>query len=216
MPKKRSVLSRFLARSYQEDSLLIFEPQGRYLMLCELKRNTIALQAALLICLVLCLCGPSFAQDVKYNFMPGTDFSRFKTYKWIPIQSTVHPDQIVDQQIKQAVDSQLATKGLTKTESENADLYVGYQCAVNQEKQWDAYNMGGPWRFGGGMTQATSSTINVGTLAVDFYNPAAKQLVWRGTATKSLDPSKDPQKNQAKLNKAIAKLLKDFPPPPKK
>src|SRR5215467_931644 len=185
-------------------------------MLSGLKRSTVAIQAALAIFLVLLLRGPSLAQDVKYNFMPGTDFSKFKTYKWVPIQSNVHPDQIIDQQIKQAVDSQLASKGLTKTESENADLYVGYQCAVNQEKQWNAYNMGGPWRFGGGMAEATSSTINVGTLAVDFYNPAAKQLVWRGTATKTLDPSKDPQKNQEKLNKSVAKLLKDFPPPPKK
>ena len=185
-------------------------------MLSSSKGNAIASQALLAICFVLLLCVSTPAQDVKYNFMPGTDFSKFKTYKWVPIQSNVHPDQITDQQIKQAVDSQLATKGLSKTESENADLYVGYQCAVNQEKQWDAYNMGGPWRFGGGMTQATSSTINVGTLAVDFYNPAAKQLVWRGTVTKTLDPGKDPQKNQEKLNKAVAKLLKDFPPKPNK
>src|SRR5215467_8329704 len=185
-------------------------------MLSGLKRSTVALQAALAICLVLLLCTPSPAQDVKYNFMPGTDFSKFKTYKWVPIQSNVHPDQIVDQQIKQAVDSDLATKGLTKTASEDADLYVGYQCALNKERQWDAYNMGGPWRFGGGMTEATSSTINVGTLALDFYNPVAKQLVWRGTATRTLEPSKDPQKNQERLNKAVAKLLKNFPPKPKK
>jgi len=43
-----------------------------------------------------------------------------------------------------------------------------------------------------------------------------KRLVWRGTATKTLEPSKDPQKNQEKLNKAVAKLLKDFPPKSKK
>ena len=86
------------------------------------------------------------------------------------------------------------------------------QCAVNQGKQWDAYSMGGPWRFGGWMAEATSS-INVGTLAVDSCSPAAKQLVWRRTATKTLQPRKDPQKNQEKLNKAVVKLLKDFPPP---
>ena len=186
-------------------------------MLFKAERKRVATgNAAVAICLELCLCGIASAQDVKYNFLPGTDFSKFKTYKWVAIQSTVHPDQIVDQEIRQAIDSQLASKGLTKTDTDNADLYVGYQCAVDQEKQWDAYNTGGPWRFGGGITEATSSTINVGTLAVDFYNPAAKQLVWRGTATKTLDPSKDPQKNQEKLNKAVAKLLKDFPPKPKK
>lgn len=90
------------------------------------------------------------------------------------------------------------------TESDNADLYVCYQCAIDQEKQWDAYNMGGVGcRFGGGMTEATSSTINVGPLAVDFYNPAEKQLVWRGTATKTLEPSKGPQKNEEKQKNSI-------------
>src|SRR5262245_25463003 len=94
----------------------------------------------------------------------------------------------------------------------NADLN---QCALNQEKQWDAYNMGGPWRVAGGIAEATSS-INVGTLTVDSCSPAAKQLVWRRTATKPLEPSKDPQKNQEKLNKAVANLFKDSPPQPRK
>jgi hypothetical protein len=40
--------------------------------------------------------------------------------------------------------------------------------------------------------------------------------VWKGQATKTLDPSKDANKNQDRLNKAMAKLLKDFPPTAKK
>src|SRR5262245_35365633 len=132
--------------------------------------GVVKVKAALSIGIVLCLCGIASAQDVKYNFMPGTEFAKFTAYNWVAIQWNVLPDQIVDQEIKQAIDSQLTSKGFTKTETDNADLYVGYQCAVRQERQWDSYNMGGPWRFGGGMAEATSSTINVGTLAVDFYN----------------------------------------------
>lgn len=60
-------------------------------------------------------------------------------------------------------------KGLTKTEGDNADLYVGYQVAVDQEKQWNAYGMGGGVRFGG-MGTATSSTISVATLVLDMYD----------------------------------------------
>jgi hypothetical protein len=66
----------------------------------------------------------------------------------IAIEGGTHPNQIVDQQIKQAVDSQLAAKGLTKTDNDKADLYVGYQIAVDQEKQWNAFGMGGA-RWGG-------------------------------------------------------------------
>jgi hypothetical protein len=142
--------------------------------------------------------------------MPGTDFSKFHTYKWVTIEGSQHPNQIVDSQIKQAVDSQLAGKGLTKTDAATADLYVGYQVAVDQEKQWNG--MGGVgWRFGG-METVTSSTINIGTLVLDMYDQTGKQLVWSGKATKTIDTSKNQEKNQKDLDKAMEKLLKDFPP----
>ena len=156
------------------------------------------------------------AQDVKVQHMPGTDFTKFHTYKWTTIQGASHPNQIEDAQIKQAVDTQLAAKGLTKTDSDTADLNVGYQVAVDQEKQWNAYGGGAGFRFGGGMGTATSSTINIGTLGVDIYDAAAKQLVWRGAATKTLDAKASPQKRQDNITKAATKLLKNFPPPVKK
>ena len=152
-----------------------------------------------------------FAQDVKTNSMPGTDFSKYHTYKWVPIEGASHPDQIVDAQIKQAVDAQLTAKGLTKASGDSADLFVGYQIAVDQEKQWNAYGMGGGLRWGG-MANATSSTISVGTLVLDMYDPGTKQLIWTGTATKTLDPSSKQDKNQKNLDKAMEKLLKDYPP----
>jgi len=52
----------------------------------------------------------------------------------------------------------------------------------------------------------------VGALVLQVYDPAAKQSVWIALAMQTLDPSKNPEKNQKKLNKAIQKLLKDFPP----
>jgi hypothetical protein len=151
---------------------------------------------------------------VTTNFMPGTDFSKFHTYKWINIEGGTHPNQIVDSQIKAAVDSQLAAKGLTKTDKDKADLYVGYQVSLDQQKQWNAYGMGGGprWGMGGGMATATSSVIEVGTLVLDMYDPSPKQLVWTGRTTKSLDPGKSQEKNQKDLDKAMQKLLKNFPP----
>jgi hypothetical protein len=82
---------------------------------------------------------------------------------------------------------------------------------VDKERQWNAYGMGGGIRWGG-MGTATSSTISVGTLVLDIYDPTTKQLVWTGTAIKTLDPSSNPQKNQQRLDKAMAKLLKNYPP----
>ena len=162
--------------------------------------------------MVLVLAGTTLAaQDVRSNYMPGTDFSKYHTYKWVSIEGASHPNQIVDAEIKQSVDSQLAAKGLTKTDNDKADLYVAYQIATDKEKQWNGYGMGGGIRWGG-MATATSSTINVGTLVLDLYDPGAKQLVWTGSATKTLDPSSNQEKNEKNLNKAMAKLLKNYPP----
>jgi len=163
-----------------------------------------ALVAALLLLTTVTLT----AQDVRYNFMPKTDFSKYRTYKWVKI-GDAHPDQILDAEIKQSVDSQLAAKGMTKTDSDKADLYIGYQRAVDQEVQWDAW---GTRAFGSGMGSWTSSTISIGTIVLDMYDPGSKQLVWTGQATKTIDPSSNPEKNLKNLDKAIAKLLKNYPP----
>jgi hypothetical protein len=184
--------------------------------------------------LLLC-CVSANAQKVTYNFMPGTDFTKYKTYKWVRVPKVQYPNQILDNQIMQAIDSQLALKGLTKTDSEAVDLIVCYQAAVNQQTQWNSYStdMGGGWGYGrwggwggyggyggygGGMstTTVTSSTINIGTLNVDLYDVATRNQVWRGAATKTLGSGKDPNKINKNLNKASAKLFKNYPPRLKK
>ena len=82
-----------------------------------------------------------------------------------------------------------------------------------------AYGRWGGWGgYGGGMstTTITSSTINIGTLNVDIYDVVTKNQIWRGAATKTLGSGKDPHKVNKNLNKATAKLFKNYPPPRKK
>ena len=109
-------------------------------MICKSKSGGV--QLGLVVVLMLLAGGVTLAQDVKYNFMPGTNFSKHHTYKWISIAENVHPNQIVDQEIKQATDAQLSAKGLTKTDDDKADLYVGYQCSIDQERQWSGFGAG--------------------------------------------------------------------------
>lgn len=179
--------------------------------------------------LVLFLAGASnaFAQDVRYNFAKEANFAGFKTYKWVPIKAAQPISDLVENQIKSTVDAELGKKGLTKTDADSADLYVGYQAAVSTEKQFTSFNdswgYGGGW-YGGGMyrgggmstTTGSTSTIYVGQLALDMYASGQKSLVWRGTASKTMDPKAKPEKQQKNLTKAVAKLLKNYPPPVKK
>lgn len=165
--------------------------------------------------------GSSLAQDVRYNFDKSADFSKFKTYKWVPIKDA----SLVDKQITDALDGELASKGLSKVDGDEANLFIGYQPAVGEEKQFNSYSTGwgarpgwgGRWDgYGGGMTSTTTTgsttTIYKGQLALDMYDSANHNLVWGGVASKTIDPKAKPEKQQKNLAKVAKKLLKNYPP----
>jgi uncharacterized protein DUF4136 len=181
-------------------------------------------RAFFLLSLAFLLTSAAIAQDVRYNFDKNTDFSRFKTYKWVDLKNAAKVNDLVDKQIKDAIDAQLATKGLTKVDGDTADLFVGYQAAVGEEKQFTSYSTdwgyGGGWYrggwYGGGMgsstTTGSTSTIYVGQVAVDMYDSANHDLVWRGLASKTINPKAKPDKQAKNLTKAMTKLFKNYPP----
>lgn len=175
--------------------------------------------------LALLACSATYAQDVRTNYMPGTDFSKYHTYAWVDEVQGIpsvggRPDEILDTQVKQAIDSQMAAKGFTKvTDGGKADLLLGYQLVLSQEKQvngfgdgWGGYGGWSPWGVGLSSFSATTSTINIGTFVVGMYDASAKKLVWIGAAQHTIEPSKKQEKNQERLNKGAQKLLKNFPP----
>jgi len=131
------------------------------------------------------------------------------------IGNGISDDQLISQDIKRAVDEQLAQKGLTKVEG-NGNLQIAYLAAIREEKSIDLNGMGWGGRgYGGwwdGSILGQISTIPVGTLVIDVYDPARKQLIWRGDASKTLDLKKDPDKNYKNLQKAMSKLFKNYPP----
>jgi len=177
---------------------------------------------ALLMAVLASAATAGFGQKVSYNFLPGTNFANYKTYRWVRVDKAEYPNEIVDTQITRSIDAQLGLKGLSRIETDGADLLITYQTAVNQEKEWNSYSYGGSywgggWGWGGwwgGPTSTTSTTrtIHVGTLRLDFYDREQKKLVWRGEATKTLDPPKDPNKLRKKIDNAMKKLLKNYPP----
>jgi len=90
--------------------------------------------------------------------------------------------------------------------------------ALTQQQQWNAYSTGGygARRYGGGMGTATSTTINIGTVALDMYDAAAKELVWKGQASKTVSNEKDPRSGRRTSTRRWRSSSKDFPPKPKK
>ena len=163
--------------------------------------------------LLLMVASNAVGEDVKYNFDKNTDFSKFKTYKWVSLKDAATVDALLDKQIKEAVDAQLATKGLSKVDGD-ADLFIDYQSAITTEKQFTTYNNNlgnwgpapgwgprGGWYgaagMGGGVTTGNTSTIYIGQLALDMNDTANHDLVWRGVVSKTIDPKAKPPSQAA-------------------
>jgi Domain of unknown function (DUF4136) len=162
----------------------------------------------------------SFATDVKSDYDRAADFGRYKKYCWQKVD-TQNPLWI--ERIKTALNSALAVKGWSQTESGSAcDISI---VAIEIKRNHDTVNtfydnFGGGWGWRGfgadgfGEATTTTDTYQTGTLIVDLFDAKTKNLVWRGSATDTLSDKSD--KNMKKLNKSVSKLFEHFPPQPKK
>ena len=158
--------------------------------------------------------GRAAAQDVSYNFDKDTDFSKFNSYKWVDIKSVQQVDYLTARQITVLIDAELARKGLLKTDSDHADLYIGYQAALSRQTAWMAYRDGwgyGPG-WGGGAATAAEEMIHASQLDLDMYAATEKRLVWRGAVSNAVEIKVNLDKSEKKIEKSVEKLLKNYPP----
>ena len=73
------------------------------------------------------------------------------------------------------------------------------------------YGYGGGWGgWGGGPSVTRVEQIPIGTLVVDLYDTHTKRLVFRGVAGTQVSHHAD--KNTRRLNIAVEKMFKHFPP----
>jgi hypothetical protein len=152
------------------------------------------------------------SQDVSYNFDSTVNFSKFKTYKWVTLKSRAPIDKLTDEQVKASLDAALGRKGLTKVDTESADLFIGYQTTEQIREQFGGsdYPVVGPGWNG---SSDSIRTVYKGELAVDMYDPANQHLVWRGVASKTFNRlARTPDERQKNLEKAVSKLMKNYPP----
>jgi hypothetical protein len=155
------------------------------------------------------------AQNVSTDFDPRVNFSQYKTYMWISPPRIVG-DPFMEPRLIDAVNAALAAKGWQLV-SQGADVSLVAHVATRErhtvETFYDGFGGGWGWHHWGlgfGEAVTTEHPYEVGTLVVDLFDARSKQLVWRGVATDTL--SEKPDKDIKKLNKAVQKLFKNFPP----
>jgi hypothetical protein len=161
----------------------------------------------------------ALAQNITYDVAPGTDFSKYKTYKWKRADKAMYPDQSTDQILMSSIDTELASKGLTKSDSDAADLYVTYQLSITNDAQLSTFTNDIQWQGGAnslagfkGATTNSTNLIQKGWLMVDLYDVGQKKNVWHASANKTLGKSAEPKKMEKNSKKAMARVFSNYPP----
>ena len=142
--------------------------------------------------------------DVDYDHT--INWSSMHTFQLA--QGERSPDTFTEKRIEDNITSQLTSKGWQPATS-NPDVIVTSHVVLQAEKQWNATGTGGFGRFGGGMAQATQSTVPIGTLVVTMTNPKTGELIWRGAAQDQVSTSGG---DNGQIANAIAAIFKNFPP----
>ncbi|HEY6186321.1 MAG TPA: DUF4136 domain-containing protein [Pyrinomonadaceae bacterium] len=179
---------------------------------------------ALLGFLILMTVTTALAQDVTVDFDKRIDFSKFKTYTWASGVSARNP--LIDQQIRNSMEGQLAAKGLRRVEL-GGDLSVLYIAAVEKDIEVST----GRWKETGDWMRQTVSgmrvgsqmwDVEVGTLVVCLSDSTGKNLLWRGAARTMLDKRsnkqnaieavrEDARRIEKKVRKSLEKMFKQYP-----
>ena len=182
------------------------------------------MQKKLLTVLSAILLAPALmlAQKTSYDYEKSADFKSFKTYAFKDGTKVGQP--LIDNRIVEAIETQLATKGLSKDEA-NPDMFVVYHVAFDKQKDISTFSSGGGygpygWGWGGGWAGGSTHTsvrdILVGTLVIDMADAKKNQMVWRGMGVKEVNTQANPDKRDKSINDAVKKILKNYPPKKKK
>lgn len=149
---------------------------------------------------------------------PEADFSRYRSFGWLPIAQAPPMDQdtrdrALTKRIYEAVQSQLESKGYAAAASDGADLLVTFRVLMTDgyEEPHYAYSM--PWRRGmyRDTLHASADSYERGSLIVDVIDRRANELVWRGSASARLLASASYEKKVSRVDAAVTQILAPLP-----
>jgi len=144
--------------------------------------------------------------DRKYNF------KQLKVYEWLPVSQDEDIRHIDVERVRRAVNKDLRFKGF-RLATGNAHFLIALSVGTQNRSTVVGDNSG--WdRFSGGTGPRTARVVNYqeGNLRLDFIDSKTKKIVWQGEARAVLSERPSPQKVEARINEAVGKMLRDFPP----
>lgn len=164
--------------------------------------------------------------DTQVDYDKEVDFSKLKTYSWLPDSKQRYADirlnsDIFKKRIYNTVNKALAVRGY-KEVTQNPDFTLGYHVAIENKTSVNTMNdyYGYP-RSGWGRNyysqydyysaQTTVYHYEEGSLILDLVDTKSKQLIWRGSAQAEVSKSRTAKQRDELIKKAVDKLFSQLP-----
>jgi hypothetical protein len=152
---------------------------------------------------------------VNQDYDPAFDFSKLKTFGFIPIPADAGIDQLSANKLDAAIKTELFAKGYTI--SDKADFGVALMFSSKTKTNVQSYGYGYGYGGWGGHGMYGTGGVDVtqyeqGTLIIDVIDMSNQKLVWRGTGTGALSDSPSVETRTENINNAVNQILAQFPP----
>jgi hypothetical protein len=168
-----------------------------------------------LLTIILLLTGGCSSISVHQDYDPEYDFSKLKTFGFIPLSSEAGIDQLSADRLSNAIKTELLAKGYTL--SEQADFGIALLFSSKTKTNVQSYGYGYGYGYYGRPGYGGTGGVDVtqyeeGTLVIDFVDMKENKLVWRGIGSGTLSQSPTVEERTKNVNNAVAQILAQFPP----
>lgn len=164
----------------------------------------------------------AIAQKVNVGYDKSADFSRYRSYTWLE-PGTQPSRPVLYAMIVGSIDHELKSKGLQRIDHDGDLILVpegGIEFGLSSSLSspiLPTYNGPPPamdatmWTGSSASVGSSAVYVPQGSLAVNFVDRSTNKVVWSGSVKVGLDIERK-KKSLEKVDAAIAKMLKNFPP----
>jgi hypothetical protein len=160
------------------------------------------------------------SMNVNHDWDRDANFGSYQTYAWAAqpasapqnAQQAQSRNDLLDKRVRRAIDDQMVAKGFSENPA-GADIMLVYHTGAQDKinvTDWGYRYSYDYWGWGGRDIDVYQYTE--GTLVVDMIDSGTKELVWRGSATKTIDSNPTPEKMESNIQKAVAAIFQNYPP----
>jgi hypothetical protein len=170
------------------------------------KKHVLSSMIAIVVAIILVSGCSSITVNQDYN--TGFDFSKWKTFGFIPIPESAGIDQINATRLGDAIKKQLLAKGYKLEEPADFGVALMFSKQTVTDIQSYGYGYGGY----GGVGGVDVTQYDQGTLLIDFIDMKENKLEWRGSGQGALQDNPSVEDRMANIDTAVAQIIAQFPP----